>query len=100
MPQSRTSSLIDFSGNVVNTMLHNFISGCQMYWSGTDSLSRNSTAPFGMVFPWVLVVFVIIGLLSSKKLLPNKLMVLKNICVIALITFVPVALITVPNFTH
>lgn len=100
LPQSRTSSLIDFSGNVVNTMLHNFISGCQMYWSGTDSLSRNSTAPFGMVFPWVLVVFVIIGLLSSKKLLPNKLMVLKNICVIALITFVPVALITVPNFTH
>ncbi|WPP09544.1 hypothetical protein SIN07_01375 [Pediococcus inopinatus] len=100
LPQSRTSSLIDFSGNLLHTMVRNFLTGCQMFYQGSDGLSRNGTAPFGMIFPWLLVIFTTIAFLANKRLLPEKLMLLKNVCVIALVTFIPVALITTPNYTH
>lgn len=100
LPRSRTSSLIDFSGNVANTMFHNIVTGFSMYITGSDGLSRNTIPPFGMIFPWVLIFFAIVGILYGKQILPEKLNLLKRICIIALISFLPMTFIVIPNYTH
>lgn len=100
LPQSRTSSLINFSGNVVNTMFHNIVTGFGMYVTGSDGLSRNTMPPFGMIFPWILIIFAIVGILYGKRVLPEKLNLIKTICIIALISFLPMTFIVVPNYTH
>ncbi|MCV3555797.1 DMT family transporter [Pediococcus ethanolidurans] len=100
LPMSRTSSLINFSGNIFSKMFINFLKGLTMYLSGNDGLNRNTIAPFGIICPWILVFFATTAIFVNRRFLPSRTELLRNICRIALLAFLPVSLVVLPNYTH
>lgn len=96
---NRVSSLISFKGSILGNIRVNVNSGIKQVIFGTDSLPQNSVAPYGAIFPFMLV-FTFIGLLARKSFFNDNMRNFHTIVLISLFSFVPGMLVIKPNYNH
>ncbi|BDZ30871.1 hypothetical protein RA086_06825 [Lactiplantibacillus sp. WILCCON 0030] len=100
MPILRGTSFINFQDpHLFKLMFLNFITGINNYISGNDGLAWNSVGPYGVVFPFLLIL-AILGILTPRDLLNENTYHFKNIIIISLIAFLPLMFVITPNYNH
>lgn len=96
---NRVSSLISTDGSILTNIKENIITGIQQVGLGSDNLPQNSTYPYGVIFPLMLV-FTVIGMFGKKSFINNNVENFRIIMLEALITFIPGIMVIRPNYNH
>ena len=98
LPGNRVVSLINFhKGNLFLTMINNCLLGWKQYLLGSDNLPWNSIQPYGIMFP---PFFIIAAVGAWGKIKNQQLALWRNLINMAILSFVPLMFIVIPNYNH
>lgn len=96
---NRTSSLVDMSNGVITGIKQNMLIGAQQFFLGTDNLTQNSVAPFGVIsIPTLLLGF--FGFFIRTPNLSKKAKIMRTISLIGLVSFIPCMMVIKANYNH
>lgn len=99
LKSNRVSSLISFKGSILSSIKINVAEGVRQVIFGTDNLPQNSVAPYGAIFPFM-IIFTFIGMFGKKSLFNENIANLRLIILVSLFSFLPGMMVIKPNYNH